>query len=1019
MFEKSIELLSKTFRNWYRKIAEQTIRPKPGKEALEKINIDYLISEIESFRNRTAKLMMNLYKFKSKENDFIKKYFQNRYVSTEDSMTLEAFQWGSVNVSNSIKLLVRNTTELFAQSKAVRVIFKDCDLFFERTIFVLPPESLGGSIRVVQLKSNRIVEEANELLRNIVQKESSSLFPSSTGFLQNHETRKTRILKRLNVSALTGTVIQRQANLIIQKTELSEVVAGDNEFNFIALNLPERLLKDFFYTLLVNQNQKIAALINSQFNAFKAQVNNADFLLFLGYSNKATCSEHHDNITAFNFMLEQGKEPSDFYRKSTVNNRNDLPGPSKVVIKNSKDFMRPIRLSIDHDSCKRPSISQTQKTDLNFRIVTQNKSDELSTAFMKNKGLCVVAFRGEVLNIICLMVQFQHTYIKVLKKAIDLLMAKFPEIPIQIKFNDDRSLNFESIRREMHTSNFYVREVLFDGFKISHVFRSWDPQKHPLNPQIRNDFPTSQKLLMKYELDNPVSNLKFATGSEVTQGNPKRSFNYSSENSAQTHFSRPSGLHSFKKKTSEQTLRPSIELPNKSENEIFQSHKQSIGLNISGNQKVPSKKYEFFRSQTSSISNTKMPQCHSLRLRAKWKLVQSKDSNIKVKSNQKGSSLILVDIELLNFLSLSLIENQVDELKQSANPVWSRFSDRLVHSQYPLQRISFKNLSQDFYDLRRPKNSQLFEKLKKSLNKKFEVSLRDLLVVSGSLSQDLYLNHAFPVMIAGRKFLRISPGKHLYSFVGMKYDFDLFVIATKQPETSLFILQSPTFSEDVEIQDGLEFSIMISDFFKDINFTSGKRHKNAVYMPPFKISCIDYKDGPLLKNLEMAANFHNDNLQDKRSKELSLGLEWPIKNREPQKLIYSRLNQTFYRNGEPQEQESSKSIVELYSISDSMTQLQDESHRPSRSPNVKVEKQQADINHSQDAQGSSRMFRFKLDAEIEGDAVSNGLIYSPGPGDTVIRNRFVFGVLHRDVETLFLHPTVSFLVEIDRLPRGR
>ncbi len=53
---------------------------------------------------------------------------------------------------------------------------------------------------------------------------------------------------------------------------------------------------------------------------------------------------------------------------------------------------------------------------------------------------------------------------------------------------------------------------------------------------------------------------------------------------------------------------------------------------------------------------------------------------------------------------------------------------------------------------------------------------------------------------------------------------------------------------------------------------------------------------------------------------------------------------------------------------------------------------------------------FKFNLDFCGSLVNNGLIYTANSNCRLLHSSFVFGVLHSDVEQLFLHPTISLLI---------
>jgi len=393
--------------------------------------------------------------------------------------------------------------------------------------------------------------------------------------------------------------------------------------------------------------------------------------------------------------------------------------------------------------------------------------------------------------------------------------------------------------------------------------------------------------------------------------------------------------------------------------------------------------------------------------------VHRKDSDIKPRLGEKIHKAYLVDFELLAFLSLALIEDQMEQLKRSPLQEWRRFTDRLIYAQHPLQFTSFKNFTRTLHDLNRVKDSSILSSLMESVNKNFEVSLKKLLVASGSLSQNLCLQHTFPVMLKGQKFIRISPGKNLFSFVGAKYNFELFVVDTKQTETSAFFLRSSAFNgEAEEIEDNLEFSILLSEFFRDINYSSCRRLKNALYVPAFSIDYKSFRDDFRLDKSESRGNSSVNNLQKQSPNETPFRFELALQARNPHSDLHNRLNEPLYRKQEVNSREIPGSMNELDSVAGSLTQLNEESHRlATMSPTPKVKRKQTNACPDPNPQAKSTMFSFSASVEFSGSGFSNGLIYLPGHDDVVFSKRFVFGLLHRDVETLFLHPTLSFLVE--------
>lgn len=1003
--------------------------------------VDKLISLLEDFRIRIFRLMYAMYNFNIKENDFLRRNFKSSIVD-EDEKSI--FEWNRTDIYKSLKQFIEQGINLFKDNKTTKILFKPFDFFFEETIFISISNFMSSAPKANKLRENKEIQTHGIFLKNLFQKIDEDFPQNSLNFLTLKETRKQKEMR----GETNRTIIQSKMGDLVANHNRSKESPGDiklgKHYEFKALNIPEFYLKELFYSQLLKLHVEFAPLINSKYFRFKALIDNAEFAIYFGLrdtsqrSLERSSNYNNDTNQEKNQVVSKESHFKEAHEIDTEVKRRSQKEPfNKYAAEVSKQKSQIPRLSQFAQANDDPGRSEIQafnsKTERVFRsrsrIVLEARNKWKEKIAEKIHGLLVVDCTSRELKILCVMGFHPKFYTCVIKRAIAMLQSQFPEKPIKMSLVNNQSSSFFILLNKLKCRPFILVQIEFSGSDLIYHLRSEDDSQLYLNPTCKTDrdnlgYLSSTKNNVLINLDMVSRNQMNPLKQSQLSSNVAQSFNFTNKNYAistrnRNEMQRESLMHLTDR--TDQIKRNngiSLNAPSHQSNLNFQSNKW-VSVQISEGQAenkedVINQSRQIDEQSKNNKLQVEFPfksmDSHKIKVKVDWMFIETQDPQLElIQASNDDSSMVLVDFQVLSLLSFSRLKKKIPPVSVFKGFIWNQLIDRLPFHNFTLDEVHPKRIHQTIVSNSQELKSTKMDEVKEKMKSFFKNSLENFTLAIGSLDQNLRLSHCFYVLLEGKKYLRVSPGRKITWFKGRKFDFELFVVATEVEDTFVYFLETAALFEDNTLTNDKDFSKLIVEIFQDIDYSSAEQPKKALYVHPFRVNFTKNLESSLFDFSDLAeieANSKRSNTPNLEPRIYASTHRYPEKS----KSIHSKINSVFYkqsptkvRGGSMADLESFKEINEI---------LPKIAHHSKPLNLVEASKPEA-----QKKEGKSKPAKiaaaFKFDIDFRGRLAKNGLIYKPTSNCKILRKPFILGILHSDVEQLFLHPTLSLLVGSD------
>ena len=235
------------------------------------------------------------------------------------------------------------------------------------------------------------------------------------------------------------------------------------------------------------------------------------------------------------------------------------------------------------------------------------------------------------------------------------------------------------------------------------------------------------------------------------------------------------------------------------------------------------------------------------------------------------------------------------------------------------------------------------------------------------------LKFGYSVKVDKQLYVRVNPGDGNLVARGMNLPFRVYFFSTNRPNIYTYFLVSPEISSN-QINDDL--SDYIHQVFSDIDFNNIQNLQSNILIPHFEEKIKDQMDSNFFKQL-----FEDEQEEDEEKKI------------EVDKII---------------KQIKDESYLEKLSLSSDSSD-----HTLSESVSAKSERQNAGIYKTSFGEYLSRGMTIELLYSIEGNYFPSGMREPEAlSSSNYIGDRFITGVLHKNLEKTFMHPTFSLLINL-------
>jgi hypothetical protein len=992
--------------------------------------------------------MNSMYNFNIKENDFLKRNFK----AIDIQQTRSIFEWNKIDIYQSLKSFIEEGVRLFKDNKMTRILSKPYDVFFDEIVFISTSDTTPGAPKASKLSNNPEIQSHGFILKNIFQTIDEDYPQNSHNIFSAKETRK----QKKSRGETNRTINQSKMGEVVGSNDRSRRFSSDNNFGkhftFEPLGIPEKDLKKLFYSQLLKLHVEFAPLVNSKYFKFKSLIDNAGFALYFGLRDKTPqdpktlhMNMHVTRTRNVSTMLGRQIRENNHEGKSTTRAHNFKISSSN---KPSLDF-KELRNNVPQRSTLAQysdSIMASDFKDPNIRTEripgrSHKATMEARTSWKEDiakdiHGLLVVDFAKAELEILCIMGFHPEYYKRIIKRAINMLQTQFPDKPIKISLVVDKATNLSELMKKLTTRSFVVAQVAFENNSLIYHMRSEQEHRFYLDPEYK---PTPELIKLRSSTKNHFLTATHIINSFSHKINANK--NLAPNYAAPSMFYGTSRVNAYSSKNLEIAPKESLmhlsDRLDRSSGEIGSSRKRVPNPPVYnyGPRKLDS--VAVFDSRTSNnfvteqnekpqspkianehpfvhVTKTEFPfksvDSHVIRVNLNWTtVITERPSPDYTRIINTSSQKTFVDFQLLSLLAFIKTNPKVS-WPSCHGFIWSQLTHQLLYHNLTLDEVQLKHIKQTFLSDPRQLESHDSRSSKDAIWSYFQFAAGKITAVVGSLCQSLRLAHSFYIMVEGRPYLRVSPGRKITRFKGRKFDFELFVIATEAHDTFAYFLDAAAFSEGSSVKNDDEFSKLISEIFQDIDYSSAEQPKSALYIPPFRVELTRYLDSSLFE-----PNTPQEETKDEKSLDQSdadirdyVYSQYRLEN---PNWVSSRLNAVFYDKSISQTPvESMADLESVKEISELSLPTAQRRKSPKRKPNKKPVRHQKEPKALSDKTAAV----FKFEVNFSGRLARNGLIYKSSNRCKVLKQKFIFGILHSDVEQLFLHPTFSLLVDSDK-----
>jgi hypothetical protein len=1016
-----------------------------------------LALQIKNLSIQALKLLQKMLKFNTLEEDFVSSCLPDYHYQIKDR---KFYVWQHVNYFVLFLEFSNSCKTICDDSKLKPLYFFENDLFFEGTLFENDGQMSEKRISYFKIAFGESISGQMANIKEIICGSNTGLHSSTYNLLNND------YAKALNISNNNRLSLNKS---VMKKVDAKISDDSSNAFNtehnlYSALNIDDRHLKSLFYIQCLNTKENITATVNTKFNLFRNMVNNSQFTFFVKLKSlildtslpiKMHLEENEENSKFPNDLnVTYVKDHSRAFRivgsqKSKLNlNKKSLAETNEPYANVSQNHLFR-KMNYESSACfNNPDLLTMRRNYVIDKATIDRQKSELERKLLEIKGLLVVDYSEKMLNVLCFMIDKDENFSELLKEALGMLMAKFPTKLIQISFIKDlkgpsrQTGTFSQIFKILKRNFFVVSRIIFNEDQIIYKFISKLKKENFFTkkaPVVTRPPSLSSKIRLKSAMQviksknalGPPNTESIATlnlNIEINNPNPKilsAEIDPAKANNLKAHFGSIDGigdnLQSFKtiKLSQIKSNESGIVLPDTMKNtqtNINYQFSKIISKNLNNLENdIEIREPPFFNYKT-EFSFAEIDS-HKVKFSALWFLMSAESAYLQI-SNRKieESDAVLVDYELLLLVSLAKFDQRISKIKNFTNPVWRMLAERLVYHQKSLRDLKLQTFHTDSFRDDSEITREKLDFINLIIPLFLKVDMKHYSALVNAFHHELACKHSFYTTIQDVKYLRISPGKKLVHLKSRKLDFDLYVIATEQPDTHFYFLEAPRFFKDLESKGVDDFSMKICDFFKDLDYSSASNISYPIYVPVFKCHFLTYLGDDVFDDLEQDLDGFTDRYNDIDLNYPPKKSSFPPKNDHfIQSNYQSKINSAFYeKRRSTQFSVQCDELEDIQSIHDfDESQLIAQNRISGNGWQMRIGSNSKKLD-TDNRNLCKKVFVLDLKIDFTGKEAYNGLNYTLAAKHKKIGPCFIFGILHGEIEKLFLHPTLSTLISLDK-----